>query len=100
MAAARLRTLLVAAVLLCVLIFSPAAADDSNSVCTANDAREECSEDDSAAVTDGEEEDIPATCVDTHEDCRIWSDEGECDKNPDCEYTYIIFSFLIYNEIH
>jgi hypothetical protein len=89
--AARLRTLLVAALL---LIFSSAAAataaaDDSNSVCTANDTREECSApagDDNATGEEEDEEDIPATCVDEHEDCRMWSDQGECDKNPNCEY--------------
>jgi len=88
--AARLRTLLVAALL---LIFSSAAAataaaDDSNSVCTANDTLE-CSApagDDNATGEEEDEEDIPATCVDEHEDCRMWSDQGECDKNPNCEY--------------
>ena len=93
--AVRLRVWLVAALLLCIFIFSSsaaeAAADDNNnnSVCTANDTREECSaqpeNNDSSSDDDEEDDEIPASCVDENENCRTWSDEGECDANPDCE---------------
>ena len=94
--AVRLRVWLVAALLLCIFIFSSSAAeaaadDNNNSVCTANDTREECSappEDNDSSSDDDEDDEIPASCVDENENCRTWSDAGECDANPDCECIY------------
>jgi len=97
MAVIRLRTGPVAALLLCVCIFSSsataasaAAADDSNSVCTANDTREECSAAplDNESSSDDEDDEILATCVDEHADCKMWSDSGECDANPNYMLTH------------
>uniref|UniRef100_A0A7S2PAV0 Procollagen-proline 4-dioxygenase n=1 Tax=Skeletonema marinoi TaxID=267567 RepID=A0A7S2PAV0_9STRA len=93
----RLRTGPVAALLLCVCIFSSsataasaAAADDS--VCTANDTREECSaaplDNESSSDDDEDDDEFPATCVDEHDDCKMWSDSGECDANPNYMLTH------------
>ena len=83
--AVRSRTWLLAALLLCVLIFQAAA----DSVCIANDTREECSarpsEDIDSSSDDDEDDAILSSCVDQHENCKLWSDEGECDTNPNCE---------------
>jgi prolyl 4-hydroxylase len=77
----RLQPLLVALLLLFFAFPSSdaAAADESNSVCTANDAGAECS---AATISEEDDDDTPSSCVDEHEECQNWSEHGECDKNP------------------
>ena len=91
---AQTRSWLVAILLLCIclLLFVSAvvANEESSLVCTVDDAREEC------AATSLEEEntvdDNNPTCVDTHESCRTWAIDGECQKNPNCEWTFFLRS--------
>lgn len=54
---------------------APSAIAAEEGVCDANDPRQECSK--ARDADDGVE-----ACADDHEDCKIWSDRGECDKNP------------------
>jgi hypothetical protein len=66
------------------VVVAATAEENPNTVCAADDPRQECISPDAGSVVEDEDdsEDDNLECVDDESSCKYWSEVGECDNNP------------------